>query len=141
MEIIKIPFIKKVGVEKNQEGNLTLDFDESNQNHLQTIHASALFTLAESASGEALQIQFPGLVGKVAPVVRDSKIKFKMPAVKPVTAFPSITDESISKFKEQFEKKGRSSITVDVTVKDLEENIVCTGAFNWFVQGVKQKER
>ena len=137
MEIVKIPFVKKVGVEKNEDGNLTLGFDVSNQNHLQTIHASALFTLAESASGEALQASFPEFVGKVAPVVRDSQIKFKKPAVKLVTAFPSISDESISKFKEQFRKKKRSSITVEVTVKDTDENIVCVGIFNWFVQGIE----
>lgn len=138
MEITAIPFIKKVGIEKNQAGYLSLKFVESNQNHLQTIHASALFALSESASGEALQVHFPGLVGKVAPVLRDSQIKYKKPAVTSVTAFPSISDESISKFKEQFEKKYRSSIMVNVIVKDSDESIVCLGEFNWFVQGLEQ---
>ncbi len=138
MEIIKVPFIKKAGVGKDQEGNLTLNFEESNLNHLQTIHASALFTLAESSSGEALQIHFPELVGKVAPVVRDSQIKFKKPAIKSVTAFPSISGTCISKFKEQFKRKSRASITVDVTIKDSDENTVCAGTFSWFVQGIEQ---
>ena len=137
MEIVQIPFVNKVGVKKNKEGNLILGFDVSNQNHLQTIHASALFTLAESASGEALQVNFPEFVGKVAPVVRDAQIKFKKPAIKSVTAFPTISDESILKFKEQFKKKNRSSITVDVILKDADENIVCVGVFNWFVQGIE----
>jgi acyl-coenzyme A thioesterase PaaI-like protein len=134
VEIVNIPFVNKVGVEQSPEGNLTLGFDESNQNHLRTIHASALFTLAESASGEALQRCFPELIGKVVPVVRDSQIKFKRPAEKSVTAYPSITDESISKFKHQYMKKSRSSIAVDVTLKDSDGNIVCLGTFNWFVQ-------
>jgi len=138
MEIIKIPFVEKVGVVKNQDGNLSLAFDESNENHLQTIHASALFTLAESASGEALQAEFPELVGKVVPVVRDSQIKFKKPAEKSVTAFPKISEESVSKFKTQFQKRNRSSIAVEVVVKDFEENVVCISTFNWFVQGVEQ---
>lgn len=138
MEIIEIPFVKKVGIGKNPEGNLTLDFVESNQNHLQTIHASAIFTLAESASGHALLTTFPELVRKVAPVVRDSQIKFKKPAVKSITAFPSIAEDSISKFKEQFKKKQRSTITVHVAVKDIDGNIVCIGSFNWFVQGIEQ---
>ena len=137
MEIINIPFVKKVGVQRDQEGNLTLGFDESNQNHLQTIHAGALFALAESASGEALQICFPELVGKVAPVVRDSQIKFKKPAVKSVMAYASIADDSILKFKEQFEKKKRSTISVDVAVKDADGNGVCIGSFNWFVQSIE----
>jgi acyl-coenzyme A thioesterase PaaI-like protein len=105
VEITKIPFAKKVGIKKNQDGDLTLDFNESNQNHLKTMHASALFTLAETASGEELQMQFPQLVGKVIPIVRDAQIRFKKPAKKSVTAIPSISEKSIAKFTEQFRKK------------------------------------
>jgi len=136
VKITDIPFIKKVGVEKSQEGKLGLSFDKSVQNHLQTIHASALFTLAEAASGEALQIAFPELVGKVAPMVRDSQIKFRKPALKAVSATSSIEDESVQKFNLQFEKKGRALITVSVEVKDSDGVLVCSGVFNWFVQSV-----
>lgn len=138
METIEIPFAKKVGIKKNKDGILELNYDESNQNHLKTMHASALFTLAESASGDALQRQFPELVGKVAPVVRDSQIKFKKPASSHVLALPSITDESLSKFKEQFKRKGRSFIAVEVTVQDSENSVICIGTFNWFVQSIEQ---
>ncbi|MEJ2407548.1 MAG: PaaI family thioesterase [Candidatus Thiodiazotropha sp.] len=136
MEIRKIPFVEKVGIEKNEQGHLTLSFDDSNNNHINTVHASALFTLAESASGEALQSYFPELVGKVIPVVRDSQIKFRKPAIDSITAFPSIADNDVAKFKEQFNKKGRSSIAVHVEVRDPENNVICAGTFNWFVQGI-----
>lgn len=137
MEITHIPFIEKVGIQKNSDGALELSFDESVQNHLQTIHASALFALAEAASGEALQSNFPELVGKVAPVVRDSQIKFRRPATKPVTAVPSVSDEGVLRFKERFGKKGRSSIAVNVEVRDAEGVVVCAGIFNWFVQRIE----
>jgi acyl-coenzyme A thioesterase PaaI-like protein len=136
MEITDIPFVKKVGIEKNSNGELELGFDDSVQNHIQTIHASALFSLAEAASGEALQITFPELVGKVVPVVRDSQIKFKKPATKPITAYPDISVDAQEKFKEQFGKKGRSSIVVDVEIKDSDGVVVCFGSFSWFVQSV-----
>lgn len=138
MEIIEIPFAKKVGVEKKKDGVFWLNFDESNKNHLKTMHASALFTLAESASGDALQWQFPELVGRAVPVLRDSHIQFKKPASSHVLAMPSIRDESITKFKEQFKRKGRSSIAVEVIVKDLENIAICIGTFNWFVQSIEQ---
>ncbi len=137
MEIIKIPFIKKIGIQKNQEGKLVLALNSSVQNHLQTIHAGALFTLAESASGEFLQIKFPELVGKVVPVVRDSKIKYRKPATKSVMALPSINDEAVIKFREQFEKKNRASIDVDVSLRDSDGSLVCAGTFSWFVQRVE----
>lgn len=134
MKVIEIPFVKKVGIEKDQAGHLTLGFDESIQNHLQTFHASALFTLAESASGVVLQDCFPDLVGRVIPVMRDAQIRYKKPAVKSITAFPTLSEESISKFREQLDRKKRSTITVEVTVKDSDDVIVCVGSFNWFVQ-------
>ncbi len=137
MEIINIPFVKKIGIQKNQKGELGLPFNDSVQNHLQTIHASALFSLAEAASGEILQTKFSELVGRVVPVVRDSKMKFRKPATKSVIARPSIREEVAIRFREQFEKKNRASIEVDVEVKDSDGSLVCAGTFNWFVQGVE----
>ncbi len=136
MNILEIPFTKKVGIEKNQNSELQLPFTKSIQNHLETIHASAQFCLAETASGEALQTVFPDLVGKVVPVLRSADIKFKKPASNSVTAFASITDDVILKFNEQFAKKGRSTIQVKVEVKNEENMVTCIGSFNWFVQGI-----
>ena len=136
MDVTKIPFVEKVGIVRKSDGGLELPIIESVHNHLQTIHASAQFALAETASGEVLQTLFPDLVGKVIPVLRDSNIKFKKPAQNAITTHPSVTDESISKFKEQFAKKGRSSISVNVEVKDHAGVITSVGVFNWFVQSV-----
>ena len=68
MNVAKIPFVEKVGVKRNTQGYLELSYDEGVLNHLQTIHASAQFTLAETASGELLQTRFPELVGRVLPI-------------------------------------------------------------------------
>jgi acyl-coenzyme A thioesterase PaaI-like protein len=63
MDVTKIPFVEKVGIVRQPDGGLGLPFNESVHNHLQTIHASAQFTLAETASGEVLQVLFPEIVG------------------------------------------------------------------------------
>ncbi|PCI43292.1 MAG: hypothetical protein COB41_07460 [Proteobacteria bacterium] len=136
MNIIKIPFVRKVGIEKNNDGFLHLHFDESVHNHLQSIHASAQFTLAETASGEVLQTAFPELVGRVIPMLRDSQIKFRRPALQSVTAYPFISEGLAQKFKEMLLKKGRASISVNVELKDNEGATTCTGVFNWFVQQI-----
>lgn len=137
MNVIEIPFVKKVGITKTQNNELALPFTSDTHNHLETIHASAQFTLAETASGEYLQTLFPNLVGKVIPVLRDANIKFKKSAIKNIIAYPSVTDEVTEKFNTQFAKKGRASITVDVRVKDIEETITCIASFNWFVQKIE----
>lgn len=140
MEITKIPFIEKIGINRNRQGLLGLEIDDSIKNHIQTIHASALFALAEAASGEALQLTFPEYNGKVVPVLRDSQIKFKKPATNSVMAYTEIDGDNISKFREQFEKKTRSSISVDVEIKDLEGALICSGTFTWFIQGIQYND-
>ncbi len=134
MEISDIPFIKKVGVHKNRSGQCELTFEPSLLNHLQTLHASALFTLAETASADALQHHFPALVGKVAPLLRNSQIKFRKPATQSVTAYAQIADENIARFSAQFERKGRAAIDIEVEIKDGSSDVICAGSFNWFVQ-------
>ena len=136
MDVTKIPFAEKVGIIWNNDGGLEMPFHESVHNHLQTIHAGAQFALAETASGEMLQTLFPDLVDKVIPVLRDSTIKFKKPAQNTISTNSSVTDDSILKFKEQFERKGRSSIVVSVEVKDQEGIITSVAEFNWFVQTI-----
>ena len=133
MNVIEIPFVKKVGITQSEKGELELPFTDETHNHLQTIHASAQFTLAETASGEYLQTLFPELVGKVIPVLRDATIKFKKPAVKTIIAYPSVSDESREKLNLQFSKKGRASISVDVDIKDIENTVTCIATYNWFV--------
>lgn len=135
MNAIEIPFVKKVGITKNNN-YLELAFTSDTQNHLETMHASAQFTLAETASGEFLQTLFPELAGKVIPVLRDASVKFKKPAIKKIIAYPSITNEAKEKFNTQFLNKGRASIAVDVDIKDSEGTITCTTSYNWFVQKI-----
>jgi acyl-coenzyme A thioesterase PaaI-like protein len=139
MDLIKIPFVKKVGIKKFEKGNLGLPFSKSVHNHLQTIHASAQFSLAETASGEILQQSFPELVGKVIPVLRESRIKFKKPAIQSIIAYPEVSDDAITNFREQFSRKGRALISVKVTVKDIESITTCIGEFSWFIQSVSIK--
>lgn len=136
MDVTEIPFVKKTGITQSSTGELELSFNESTHNHLQTMHASAQFTLAETASGEILQTLFPELVGKVIPVLRHAKVKFKKPAVKNIIAFPSIDDESQNKFKQQLAKKNRASISVNVVIKDIDGTVTCIATYDWFVQKI-----
>jgi len=115
---------------------VTLEFKDDVENHIQSIHASAQFTLAETQSGLHLQKLFPELEGKVIPVLRESSIKYKKPALKKILAFASVIDENIQKFKEQFSKKGRSSIEINVEIKDIDGIITAIATFTWFIQKI-----
>jgi hypothetical protein len=105
-------------------------------NHIKTIHASAQFTLAETQSGMHLQKLFPELEGKVLPVLRDAQITYKKPAIEKIIAYSSATKEATTKFKTQFEKKGRGLIQIDVDIKDINGVLTCQATFSWFVQAL-----
>ena len=135
MKATEIPFVKLVGI-KQEDNNLSLNINDNLLNHIKTIHASAQFTLAETRSGTFLQELFPNLENQVIPVLRDSQIKFKKPAIEKIIAFAKTSDENIAKFKEQFNKKGRATITVDVEIKDVNGVLTSLSTFNWFVQKV-----
>jgi len=135
MKATDIEFVKLVGIEQS-ENSVSLAYKKDVLNHIESIHASAQFTLAETQSGLFLQELFPELVGKVVPMLRESKIKYKKPALKSIVAFASSSDENVTKFKEQFSKKGRSTLSVSVDIKDSEGVLTACSEFIWFVQKI-----
>ena len=135
MNITKIPFAKLVGIEKDVD-SLTLEYKKDVLNHLNTFHAGAQFSLAESASGMHLQELFPDLVGKVVPILRDANIKYKKPATKKLRAHASVSDEQIQKFTVLFSRKKRGTIVVDVKLVDADDITTSISTFTWFVQKI-----
>ena len=135
MNATDIPFVKHIGIE-NENSMLSLSFSDRVLNHINTIHASAQFTLAETQSGIQLQTLFPELEGKVVPVLRDAQIKYKKPAQEKIVAFSFVEDEAVEKFRVQFERKGRGSLQISVEVKDVNGVLTSQGIFTWFVQAL-----
>jgi len=136
MRVTDIEFVKLVGI-KESENRLLLEYKNDVLNHVKSIHASAQFALAETQSGLHLQKLFPELVGKAIPLLRDSKIKYKKPALKELVATSTCRAEDIAKFKEQFEKKGRASLSLHVEVKDSDGVVTAVAEFSWFIHLVR----
>ena len=136
MKVTEIPFVKHIGIE--QEGSqLALASSYEVENHIGTIHASAQFTLAETQSGLFLQEEFSDIEGEVLPLLRSSTVKYKSPATTTLKAIATVSDGLKSKFKEQFLKRGRATITVEVQLLDSHEVVTMLGEFVWFVQRLK----
>jgi len=135
MEATNIPFVKSLEIRQDDKV-LSLQYKEDILNHIETIHAGAQFTLAETQSGVFLQNLFPELQGRVIPLLRDSKIKYKKPAQSKIIAKASVDEDVVVKFKKQFEKRGRGSIEVFVDIYDANDVLVCEASFTWFVSVV-----
>ena len=135
MKATDIEFVKLVGIKQSGD-SVSLAYKKDVQNHINTIHASAQFTLAETQSGLYLQNLFPELEGLVIPLLRESNMKYKKPALKSITAFASVKDEDKEKFLEQFSRKGRASLLVSVEVKDSDGVCTAQGTFGWFISKI-----
>ena len=132
MNITTIPFVEHLGIQQEQQ-HLVLEPSKILENHIGTLHASVQFTLAESQSGLFLQSEFPD-IGEVVALLRGSTVKYKSPAKSKLMAHASLHQESKDKFMEQFIKKGRAGITVQVEVRDSENIVTMRGEFTWFIQ-------
>jgi len=128
-----IPFVKYIKM-KDKDGKLSLDLKKSVCNHVDTIHAAAQFTLAETESGMRLQSLFPELEQKVIPLLREANIKYKKPATQEIFAYSFVKDEDVEKFKIQFQKKGRALLKIRVEIRDIEDTLTCEANYNWYVQ-------
>ena len=137
MQVTEIPFVKHIGIEQ-EESQLFLAPILDVENHIGTIHASAQFALAETQSGLFLQEEFSDIEGEVLPLLRSSTVKYKSPATTKLKAVATVSDEVKSKFKEQFLKKGRATIAIEVELRDSEDVVTMVGEFVWFVQRVNR---
>jgi len=128
-----IPFVKFIGM-KEEEEKLSLALKKTVCNHVETIHAAAQFTLAETESGMRLQSLFPELEQKVIPLLREAQIKYKKPATQKIVAYSFVEEEAIEKFKQQFAKKGRALLQIRVEIRDIEDVLTCEARYTWYVQ-------
>ena len=134
MDVTQIPFAKHIGIKYKDKTTLALANTDTLQNHVQSIHASAQFTLAETQTGLFLQKEFPELEGKVAGLLRGSTVKYKNPATSSIYAVASMDDEAKEKFLAHIARKGRASITVYANVYDENDLLTMQGEFSWFMQ-------
>lgn len=135
MNILEIPFVKLLNITQD-ENKLSLNENKTLLNHLESTHAGAIYTLGETQSGLYLQELFPSLQDKVIPALRDSKIKYKKPALGNLSANATCSQEKIDNFQKIFEKKKRASIEITVNISNKDEQIIAIASFTWFIQSI-----
>ncbi|MDD5362408.1 MAG: YiiD C-terminal domain-containing protein [Ignavibacteria bacterium] len=134
MNVCDLPFNKFVGLEPydNPEYLLMLKNKKEYLNHLETVHASAQFALAEATSGHFLLNEFRELTG-IIPVVRKTETKFKKPAYGCVYSKASFAGTDKTKIIEELNTRHRALITVRVELFDSGKNFVMQSDFEWFI--------
>ncbi len=89
-----VPFVATLGIEYLElsatEAVLRLRDEPAFHNHVGGLHAGALFTLAESASGAIVIGNFSDLLDRVTPLAASADIAYRKLAKGPVTAHATL---------------------------------------------------
>jgi acyl-coenzyme A thioesterase PaaI-like protein len=132
--VTELPFNRLLNLEATDEAGKLLRLPAGGQylNHLGTVHAGALLSLAEAASGEFL-LRALGGAGGVVPVVRRMEAKFRKPANGAVTASASVAAGAIEELRAGLSAKGRALIAVSVELHDASGTHALTATVEWFI--------
>lgn len=134
MDVTKLPFNEFIGLKESTLPDYLLMLDDKPEylNHLNTVHASAQFSLAEATSGHFLLAEFSDLSG-IIPVVRKVEVKYKKPSIGKVFSKAKFLNTNKEIIIESLTLKNRAQLTVEVTLFDEAGNLVMQAIFEWFI--------
>lgn len=120
-----IPFVGNTGivVEVLEKGytKMRMPF-EPNKNHVGTMYAGALFTLAELPGGAIFISSFDNT--RFYPIVRDMSIRFRRPATSDVTVEVRVGEEFVQKVQAEAEANGKADYEWESELKDANGTVV-----------------
>lgn len=134
MDVTQLPFNEFIGLQYSDDPRFLLMLDNKSEyrNHLDTVHASAMFALAEATSGHYLLGQFDELPD-IIPVVRKVEVKYRKPAFGIVYSAAKFRDTDKATIIDSIHQKGRVLLSVEVSLFDKEEVLIMQSVFEWFV--------
>lgn len=131
---IGVPFAAHVGIAITDigEGTATAALEQSpaTSNHIATMHAGALFTLAEAASGAAMAGLFLERLAGVRPVAAGSRIDFLKPARGTIRAVASVEGTKPALFA-ALDAEGKARFPVNITIRDGRDSEVARMVVDW----------
>ena len=136
MKTLDIPLNKHLQF-KNAGGTndyvFSMNPDERHLNHLGTVHASALYAMAEATSGEFLLNEFKENLHEVIPVVRNAEIKYSKPANGEIKSKASLLNSSRSDVLKELNDKKRTIAKVRICLFNEKDEKVLHSVFDWFI--------
>jgi acyl-coenzyme A thioesterase PaaI-like protein len=106
---------------------------QEHRNHVGTLHAGALFSAAEAASGAAFVAAFAEHLADAVPVVESAEIRYLAPARGTVTARATLT-APLERLLEELGRDGKTRPPVEVRLTDEGGREVATMKVLWNVR-------
>ncbi|MCC5611723.1 DUF4442 domain-containing protein [Nostoc sp. CHAB 5834] len=131
-----LPFVATTGVEVIEvaAGRAVCALEQRPEvgNHINSIHAGALFTLGETASGAAMSGTFAMQLLSVRPVATGATIRYVKVAKGRVVAEAQVRG-STEDLAAELERDAKTAFTIDVTLVNAETETVATMTVDWLV--------
>ncbi|WP_022700230.1 DUF4442 domain-containing protein [Oceanicaulis alexandrii] len=136
-----VPFATVTGVElvevSPERGVARLAKRPEVENHIQTMHAGAMFTLGEAASGAASGAALGGVLGDqllaARPVAADASIKYLKTGKTDLTA-TAVANSDAETIRKELEEAGKVVFDINVAITDAEDVTVAEMVVNWHVK-------
>ncbi len=93
-----------------------------NENHLGTVYAGALFSIAEVPGGVLFYTTFDA--SRFYPIVKDVQIRFLKPATTDVTVAMSMLPAEARRITLEAEEKGKADFQMETEVRDTRGEVV-----------------
>lgn len=119
------PFVSRCGIRVLQLGRghckLLMPL-AGNINHIGTMYAGALFTLAEFPGGVLFLTSFD--THRFYPVVKDMSIRFCRPATTDITVEAQIAEAELAGIEAEAEAHGKCEFTWEMELKNIQGEVV-----------------
>jgi hypothetical protein len=136
MDITKVPFNQLLGISLSDNSDYLLQLDDKQEytNHLNTVHAAALFALAEGSGAQLLLKSFPDeIIDNVIPVLRKVDVSYKKPAQGIIKSKAFLKDSTFEDILHELQTRKRVSIHTIVELYNEQQVKVFVANFEWFV--------
>lgn len=140
MDVTTLPYNQLLGLKPaEQEDGALLELPSNPDllNHLNTVHASAIFSIAEASSGQVLADLLSAETSEVLPVLRRGEIKYRNPGVGVLVSKADLVEEEIQRFRAELNRRGRALVSFQIRILDSQSVEVAVGQYEWFVTLLK----
>ncbi|CAD5106510.1 YiiD C-terminal domain-containing protein [Zestomonas carbonaria] len=121
----KIAFVKRMNLKAEvlEPGYVCLRAPlAGNENHIGTMYAGALFTLAEVPGGALFATSFDH--ERFYPIVKELNLRFRRPATGDIHVEARLSAEEIERIQREAELHGKVDYTLELQLRDASDEVV-----------------
>lgn len=121
----QIAFVRRSGLKAEilEPGHVRLRMPfEGNQNHIGTLYAGALFTLAEVPGGALFLTSFDAR--RFYPIVKELNLRFRRPARGDISVDARLGSDEIQRIRQEAEDRGKADYWLELQLIDASGEVV-----------------